>query len=66
MYAGLDLAAALKVFYRCIHERTGFRLEELTPGPLAKNMTVPTLFAQVRKDALIDTGYTKNVRSAWQ
>ncbi|KAH0054765.1 hypothetical protein KCU60_g24097, partial [Aureobasidium melanogenum] len=32
----------------------GFRLKELTPIPLAKNVTMPTLFAQVRKDVLID------------
>jgi len=51
----LDISATLKTFDRRIHELTGFRLNELTPIPLAKNVKVPTLFAQVRKDFLIDT-----------
>ncbi|KAG9751917.1 alpha/beta-hydrolase, partial [Aureobasidium melanogenum] len=52
--AGLDVQATVTAFDKRIYELTGFRLNELTPIPLAKNVTMPTLFAQVRKDVLID------------
>jgi alpha-beta hydrolase superfamily lysophospholipase len=51
----LDVPATLKAFDHRIHELTGFRLNELTPIPLTKDVKVPTLFVQVRKDSLIDT-----------
>ena len=51
----LDVPATLKAFDERIHDLTGFFLRELTPIPLAKNVKVPTLFAQVRRDFLIDT-----------
>lgn len=41
-------------FDKRIRELTGFRLKGLTPISLAKNVTVSPLFAQVRKDALIE------------
>jgi uncharacterized protein len=52
--AGLDVDATVTAFDKRIYELTGFRLKELTPIPLAGNVKVPTLFAQVRKDTLID------------
>lgn len=52
---GLDVAATTKAFDKRIHDLTGFHLSELTPIPYAKNVTCPTLFAQVRKDSLIDS-----------
>lgn len=53
--AGLDVDQTVAAFDKYIHGLTGFQLKELTPIPLAKNVTVPTLFAQVREDSLIDT-----------
>lgn len=52
---GFDVPATTAAFDRRIHELTGFHLKELTPIPHAKSVTVPTMFAQVRKDSLIDT-----------
>ena len=62
--SNLDVAATVAAFDKRIHELTGFRLKELTPIPLAKNVTVPTLFAQVRKDALIDTKDSQEIFDA--
>ncbi|RGP81341.1 esterase lipase [Fusarium longipes] len=62
--AGLDKEATVSTFDKRIHELTGFRLKELTPIPLAKNVKVPTLFAQVRKDALIDTSDSQQIFDA--
>lgn len=36
-----------------LHELTGFHLDEETPLPYAKHVTVPTLMAQLRRDFLI-------------
>ncbi|KAL7893167.1 Alpha/Beta hydrolase protein [Trichoderma sp. SZMC 28014] len=62
--AGLDVDETVKAFDKRIHDLTGFYLKELSPIPLAKNVTVPTLFAQVRKDALIDTKDTQEIFDA--
>ncbi|OAL50124.1 hypothetical protein IQ07DRAFT_567814 [Pyrenochaeta sp. DS3sAY3a] len=62
--SGLDKDATVSTFDKRIHELTGFRLKELTPLPLARNVTVPTLFAQVRKDALIDTSDSSDIFDA--
>lgn len=61
---GLDVDATLKAADKRIHELTGFHLKELTPIPHAKNVKVPTLFAQVRKDSLIDTKDTSTIFEA--
>lgn len=53
--AGFNVDDTVKVFDKRIHDLTGFYLKELTPIPCAKNVTCPTLFAQVRKDTLINT-----------
>lgn len=44
--------AAAKLDER-VRELTGFRLDEETPLPYAKHVTVPTLMAQLRRDFLI-------------
>ncbi|KAF5254123.1 hypothetical protein FANTH_1005 [Fusarium anthophilum] len=62
--SGLDKEATVAAFDKRIYELTGFRLKELTPLPLAKNVTVPTLFAQVRKDFLIDTSDSQQIFDA--
>ncbi|KAJ4332255.1 hypothetical protein N0V95_009710, partial [Ascochyta clinopodiicola] len=62
--SGLDKDATVAAFDKRIHELTGFRLKKMTPVPLAKNVTVPTLFAQVRKDALIDTSDSQEIFDA--
>jgi pimeloyl-ACP methyl ester carboxylesterase len=62
--AGLDVGETTKAFDERIHELTGFRLKELDPAPLAKNVKVPTLFAQVRKDSLIDTKDSQGIFDA--
>ncbi|EHK42502.1 hypothetical protein TRIATDRAFT_34819 [Trichoderma atroviride IMI 206040] len=62
--AGLDVDETVKAFDMRIHDITGFYLKELSPIPLVKNVTVPTLFAQVRKDALIDTKDTQEIFDA--
>ncbi|KAI8939224.1 hypothetical protein NX059_005051 [Plenodomus lindquistii] len=62
--SGFDKEATVIAFDKRIHELTGFRLKELTPIPLAHNVTVPTLFAQVRKDALIDTSDSSDIFNA--
>ncbi|KAK9434776.1 hypothetical protein VB005_09559 [Metarhizium brunneum] len=57
VHASLDVSATVRAFFdKRIHELTGFRfrLKGLTPISLAKNATVSTLFAQVRKDALVE------------
>ncbi|KAL7920890.1 Alpha/Beta hydrolase protein [Trichoderma austrokoningii] len=64
MNAGLDVDVTVKAFDKRIHDLSGFYLKELSPIPLAKNVTVPTLFAQVRKDALIDTKDTQEIFDA--
>lgn len=51
----LDVPATTKAFDERIHDLTGFHLNQLTPIPYAKSVKTPTLFAQVRKDSLIDT-----------
>ena len=51
----LDVDATVKAADNRIHELTGFRLNELTPIPKAKDVKLPTLYAQVRRDTLIDT-----------
>ena len=61
---GLDKEATVAAFDKRIHELTGFWLAELTPLPLAKNVTVPTLFAQVRRDTLIDTSESQQIFDA--
>lgn len=61
---GFDVAETVAAFDTRIHELTGFRLKELTPIPLAKNVHVPTLFAQVRKDAMIDTQDSQDIFDA--
>lgn len=62
--SGLDKDATVSAFDKRIYELTGFRLKELTPIPLAHHVTVPTLFAQVRKDALIDTSDSSDIFNA--
>ncbi|KAF4943760.1 hypothetical protein FGADI_13182 [Fusarium gaditjirri] len=62
--SGLDKEATVAAFDKRIYELTGFKLAELTPLPLAKNVTVPTLFAQVRKDFLIDTSDSQQIFDA--
>ncbi|KAF2021094.1 alpha/beta-hydrolase [Aaosphaeria arxii CBS 175.79] len=62
--SGLDKDATVSAFDKRIYELTGFRLKELTPIPLAHNVTVPTLFAQVRKDSLIDTSDSSDIFNA--
>ncbi|OAA82459.1 Esterase/lipase [Akanthomyces lecanii RCEF 1005] len=62
--AGLDVEATVTAFDKRIHDLTGFRLTELTPIPLARNVTVPTLVAQVRNDCLIDTKDTQEIFDA--
>lgn len=54
VHASLDVSAIVRAFDKRIRELTGFRLKGLTPISLAKNITVSTLFAQVRKDSLIE------------
>ncbi|QLI66057.1 uncharacterized protein G6M90_00g028040 [Metarhizium brunneum] len=56
VHASLDVSATMRAFDKRIHELTGFRfrLKGLTPISLAKNATISTLFAQVRKDALVE------------
>ncbi|EGU89185.1 hypothetical protein HZS61_011752 [Fusarium oxysporum f. sp. conglutinans] len=61
---GLDKETTVAAFDKRIHELTGFWLAELTPLPLAKNVTVPTLFAQVRRDTLIDTSDSQQIFDA--
>lgn len=53
--AGSDVDQTVAAFDKYIQGLTGFQLKELTPVQLAKNVTVPTLFAQVKEDSLIDT-----------
>lgn len=62
--AGLDVDQTVAAFDKRLHELTGFRLKELDPTPLAKNVKVPTMFAQVRKDTLIDTRNTQEIFDA--
>ncbi|SCO82609.1 uncharacterized protein FRV6_06822 [Fusarium oxysporum] len=62
--SGLDKEATVAAFDKRIHELTGFWLAELTPLPLAKNVTVPTLFAQVRRDTWIDTSDSQQIFDA--
>ena len=62
--SGLDKEATVTAFDKRIHELTGFRLKELSPIPLAKNVTVPTLFVQVRRDSLIDTSDSQRIFDA--
>jgi hypothetical protein len=62
--SGLDKEATVAAFDKRIHELTGFWLAELTPLPLAKSVTVPTLFAQVRRDTLIDTSDSQQIFDA--
>ncbi len=62
--SNLDIDATIRAFDRRLHELTGFRLEELTPISLAKNVTFPTLFAQVRKDTIIDTNDSQGIFDA--
>lgn len=61
---GLDVPSTVKAFDTRIHDLTGFHLNELTPIPYAKHVTIPTLVAQVRKDSLIDTKDTKEIFDA--
>ena len=58
---GLDVTETTKAFDKRIHDLTGFHLNQLTPIPYAKNVTVPTLFGQVRKDFIIDTKETQEI-----
>jgi hypothetical protein len=37
-----------------LHELTGFHLDEETPLPYAKDVTIPTMMAQIRRDFLIN------------
>lgn len=62
--SGFDVPATLQKFDARIHELTGFRLKELTPIPYAKDVKVPALVAQVRKDFLIDTKDTQEIYDA--
>ncbi|EFY93667.1 Esterase/lipase [Metarhizium acridum CQMa 102] len=62
--ANLDVATTVQAFDKRIHELTGFRLKELSLVPLAKNVSVPTLFVQVRKNALIDTKDSQEIFNA--
>lgn len=55
IYAGLDVTQTIAAFATRLCELTGFRLKQSTLIPLARKVKVPTLSAQVRKDALIDT-----------
>ncbi|KAF2719991.1 hypothetical protein K431DRAFT_295515 [Polychaeton citri CBS 116435] len=58
---GIDAPTAFKAFVKWIQELTGFRPRELTRIPHAKNVKVPTLVAQIRNDALIDTKDTLEI-----
>lgn len=49
----LDPEKAAKQLDERLRELTGFRLDEETPLPYAKHVTVPTLMAQLRRDFLI-------------
>lgn len=62
--AGLDVDQTVAAFDKYIQGLTGFQLKELSPIPLAKNVTVPTLFAQVKKDSLIDTRDSQEIFDA--
>lgn len=62
--AGLDVDQTVVAFDQHLHELTGFRLKELDPTPLAKNVKVPTMVVQVRRDTLIDTKNTQEIFDA--
>lgn len=61
---GLDVDLTIAAFDKRIHDLTGFHLADLTPIPHGKNVACPTLFAQVRKDSLIDTKDSQEIFDA--
>ncbi|KAI7228686.1 alpha/beta-hydrolase [Hortaea werneckii] len=61
---GLDVDLTIAAFDKRIHDLTGFHLADLTPIPHGKNVTCPTLFAQIRKDSLIDTKDSQEIFDA--
>ncbi|RAH50702.1 alpha/beta hydrolase [Aspergillus brunneoviolaceus CBS 621.78] len=51
--AGLDPKAAAEAFETKIFHMTGLQIDELTPIPYTKAVTVPTLVAQVHRDVCV-------------
>ena len=57
----LDPVEGTKLFEERIHELTGFHMDELTPIPYAKNVRVPTLQVQLRRDKAIDVSDSQTI-----
>lgn len=50
--AGLDPKETAEAFDKIVFRKTGFHLDELSPMEYAKDVLLPTLMAQVRKDTM--------------
>ncbi|KAL3471622.1 alpha/beta-hydrolase [Aspergillus californicus] len=59
--AGFDPGEAAREFDVNIFHRTGYRIDELSPTPYAKDVEVPTLVVQVREDTMTYPGDVQEI-----